>query len=64
MYGPGGSYAVFAGRDASRALALGTLKEEDLANASLDGLDERQREVLEEWVRFYTKNYKQVGVLA
>lgn len=39
FYGPGGSYHVFAGRDASRALALGSLEQADVENSSIDGME-------------------------
>ncbi|KAM3341844.1 hypothetical protein P3S68_026810 [Capsicum galapagoense] len=39
FYGPGGSYAMFAGRDASRVLAQLSFKPEDF-NGSLEGLSD------------------------
>ena len=42
FYGPEGPYANFAGRDASRALALMSLKIEDVENRDLSDLNEEQ----------------------
>eukprot|EP01134_Creolimax_fragrantissima_P000714 CFRG0714T1 len=59
-YKPGKGYALFAGRDASRALALMSLKVDD-ATANLDGLEPKQMDVLDNWVSFYKKKYKVMG---
>ena len=48
FYGPGGPYALFAGKDASRALAKMTFKENDL-NGDLTGLDVFELEALQDW---------------
>ncbi|PHT98798.1 Membrane steroid-binding protein 2 [Capsicum chinense] len=47
FYGPGGSYAMFAGRDASRALAQLSFKPEDI-NGNLEGLSDAQLEILQD----------------
>lgn len=63
LYGPGGAYHVFAGRDASRALALGSMDEHEAANASLEGLSTEQQEALTSWESFFAKNYAVRGRL-
>eukprot|EP01128_Nolandella_sp_AFSM9_P000603 TRINITY_DN10752_c0_g1_i1.p2 TRINITY_DN10752_c0_g1~~TRINITY_DN10752_c0_g1_i1.p2 ORF type:complete len:149 (-),score=39.62 TRINITY_DN10752_c0_g1_i1:134-580(-) len=60
FYGPGGSYHVFAGHDISRALATGSLKEEDVNNSSLDGLSPQELQALEEWISTFSK-YPVIG---
>ncbi|WFD32382.1 hypothetical protein MSPP1_003427 [Malassezia sp. CBS 17886] len=48
MYGPGCGYNVFAGKDASRALGMSSLKEED-AVSDYSTLTESQLKVLDDW---------------
>lgn len=52
-YGPGGSYAVLAGKDGSRALGLSSLKTED-AVADWSVLEEKERKTLDDWYTFFT----------
>lgn len=52
-YGPGGSYALFAGKDASRALGLSSLKPED-AVPDWSTLEEKDRNTLNDWHSFFT----------
>lgn len=59
-YGPGGSYAVLAGKDGSRALGLSSLKPED-AVADWSTLEEKERKTLDDWHTFFTKRYNIVG---
>ncbi|XP_072972681.1 probable steroid-binding protein 3 [Typha angustifolia] len=63
FYGPGGSYAVFAGREASRALGKMSKSEEDV-NGNLDGLSEKEMGVLEDWEKKFQAKYPVVGRLA
>ncbi|KAI5303447.1 hypothetical protein KEM56_007537 [Ascosphaera pollenicola] len=60
MYKPGGSYHLFAGKDASRGLALSSLKPED-ARAEWYDLSDSQKKVLEDWFTFFKKRYNIVG---
>lgn len=80
LYGPAGPYHAFAGRDASRALALGrhalsrpcslhpphapSTDVRDAENGSLEGLSAEQEEALASWVHFFAKNYTVKGRLA
>ncbi|KAG8096183.1 hypothetical protein GUJ93_ZPchr0013g34158 [Zizania palustris] len=48
FYGPQGSYSLFAGRDATRALALMSFDPIDLTG-DLEGLDPDELEVLQDW---------------
>lgn len=52
--------AVFAGKDASRALASSSLKPEDCVPEWQD-LDDMEKTVLEEWYTFFSKRYNIVG---
>ncbi|KAG8699269.1 hypothetical protein FRC09_006718 [Ceratobasidium sp. 395] len=60
MYGPGGSYALLAGKDASVALGKSSLKPED-AVPDWSTLEESEKQTLEQWHGFFTKKYNIVG---
>ncbi|CAI9105923.1 OLC1v1004956C1 [Oldenlandia corymbosa var. corymbosa] len=62
FYGPGGPYALFAGRDASRALALMSFDPKDLTG-NIDGLSDAELEVLQDWEYKFREKYVQVGQL-
>ncbi|KAF4675887.1 hypothetical protein FOL47_007128 [Perkinsus chesapeaki] len=63
LYGPGGRYHLFAGKDATRAFALMSFKPEDIENStSTEGFQEENWQALQEWVDKYEK-YEKVGVL-
>lgn len=62
FYGPGGSYAMFAGREASRALALLSFKPQDL-NGNLEGLDDSELQILQDWEDKFMDKYVKVGEL-
>lgn len=53
VYGPGGSYNIFAGKDGSRGLGLSSLKAED-AVADYSVLDEKSLQVLDDWHAFFS----------
>ena len=52
VYGKGGSYSLFSGKDASRALGLSSLKPED-AVPDWSTLEEKDRRTLNEWHAFF-----------
>lgn len=65
MYGAGGPYNIFAGRDASRALAKMSFKPEDLNSSDLSDLTPEQQKTLAEWETKFivTRKYPVVGNL-
>lgn len=65
FYGAGGGYNKFAGKDISRALAKMSFDPEDLANANVDDLEEKQIKVLDDWIKTFEekKGYPIVGRL-
>jgi predicted heme/steroid binding protein len=64
MYGPGGGYHGFAGRDATRAFATGCLETECMVS-SIDGLTESELKEIDRWVELYHNHdkYTYVGRL-
>ncbi|XP_073288084.1 probable steroid-binding protein 3 [Primulina huaijiensis] len=60
FYGPGGAYCVFAGKDASRALAKMSKEEHDVV-PSLDGLTDQEFGVLNDWEKKFEAKYPIVG---
>lgn len=52
-YGPGKSYNLFAGKDASKALGMSSLKEED-AVSDYSGLSEADLKTLNDWHDFFS----------
>ncbi|KAL2076097.1 hypothetical protein VTL71DRAFT_1040 [Oculimacula yallundae] len=69
FYGPGGPYANFAGRDASRGLACGSFDEDMLTKDlqgeldDLKGLGEDELEALRGWEERFDEKYLVVGRL-
>ncbi|KAK3111817.1 hypothetical protein LTR53_012543 [Teratosphaeriaceae sp. CCFEE 6253] len=59
-YGPEGSYKVFAGRDASRALAQSSLKDEE-CRPDWQDLSDDHKKVLNDWYTFFSKRYNIKG---
>ena len=53
---------VFAGHDASRALALTSTKEADVLPEWSD-LSDKEKGVLEDWLTFFSKRYNIVGMV-
>ena len=62
FYGPGGPYALFAGRDASRALAKMSFEASDLTG-DISGLGPFEVEALQEWELKFKSKYVTVGII-
>ena len=64
LYGVGGDYNAFAGRDATRALATGCAKQECVVDG-VDGLSESELKEIDRWVELYrtSDKYTLVGRL-
>ncbi|CAH9108185.1 unnamed protein product [Cuscuta europaea] len=60
FYAPGGSYSIFAGKDATRALAKMSKAEEDIS-PSTEGLSEKEIGVLQDWEKKFEAKYPVVG---
>ncbi|MCA0777026.1 cytochrome b5 domain-containing protein, partial [Vibrio vulnificus] len=60
FYGAGGDYAMFAGKDASRALGKMSKNEEDVS-PSLEGLTEKEMTTLNDWEKKFEAKYPVVG---
>ena len=58
VYGKGKSYNLFAGKDASKALGMSSLKPGD-AVSDYSTLPENERKVLEDWYSFFEYVYVQ-----
>jgi len=62
-YGPGQGYHIFAGKDASRALAKSSLNPAD-ALPEYEDLSDKQKKVLSDWFHFFSLRYNVVGKVA
>lgn len=62
FYGPGGPYALFAGKDASRALAKMSFEEKDLTG-DISGLGPFELEALNDWEFKFMSKYAKVGTI-
>ena len=51
---------VFAGKDASRALGMSSVKPEDVT-AQWEDLPAKEKKVLDDWMTFFSKRYNVVG---
>ncbi|RHY29955.1 hypothetical protein DYB32_004745 [Aphanomyces invadans] len=60
-YGPNGGYKMFAGRDATRALALMSFDQENLDHPTEEGLTETQIKTLADWEAKFQSKYRVVG---
>ncbi|KAG8072725.1 hypothetical protein GUJ93_ZPchr0006g46148 [Zizania palustris] len=62
FYGPGGDYAIFAGREASRA--LGKMSKDDAdVSGDLSGLSDKELGVLADWETKFQAKYPIVARL-
>jgi membrane-associated progesterone receptor component len=62
FYGPGGPYHLFAGKDASRALAKMSFEDKDL-NGDLTDLGVFEMEALQDWEYKFMSKYVKVGTV-
>ncbi|XP_016490703.1 membrane steroid-binding protein 2 [Nicotiana tabacum] len=62
FYGPGGPYALFAGKDASRALAKMSFDEKDLTG-DISGLGAFELDALQDWEHKFMSKYVKVGTV-
>ncbi|GAB2233433.1 hypothetical protein Droror1_Dr00002656 [Drosera rotundifolia] len=62
FYGPGGPYALFAGKDASRALAKMSFEDKDLTG-DITGLGPFELEALQDWEYKFMSKYVKVGTV-
>ncbi|XP_028803432.1 membrane steroid-binding protein 1-like [Neltuma alba] len=60
FYGPGGPYALFAGKDASRALAKMSFEEKELTG-DISGLGPFELDALQDWEYKFMSKYVKVG---
>ncbi|CAG8726497.1 2047_t:CDS:2, partial [Dentiscutata erythropus] len=58
LYGVGGSYHAFAGKDASKGLATGSMTD---VVGDYSSLDESQLKTLNEWYDYFARKYNIVG---
>jgi len=63
FYGPGGPYGLFAGRDASRALAKSSFEAVYLDDPCVDNLTADEKTTLTEWAGSYEHKYINMGWL-
>lgn len=62
FYGPGAAYALFAGKDASRALAKMSFESQDL-NGDISGLTPMELSALNDWEYKFATKYAKVGTI-
>eukprot|EP00298_Acanthocystis_sp_HF-20_P021360 c27670_g1_i1.p1 GENE.c27670_g1_i1~~c27670_g1_i1.p1 ORF type:complete len:112 (-),score=47.19 c27670_g1_i1:110-424(-) len=62
FYGPGGSYSLLAGSDATRALGKMSLSAADV-NGNTDDLTTEEWTVVRDWIAKFKNKYQIVGTL-
>ena len=63
FYGKGNGYFFIAGMDASRALACMNFEVSNVENPTLEGLEPRALEIMQEWHDKLMKKYPIIGTL-
>ena len=65
LFTAGASYSMFAGRDATRGLAMSDLDPDNLDQrpGDISDLDATQQQTLQQWVTMFEAKYPAVGVL-
>jgi len=65
FYGKDCAYCLFAGHDASRALAKMSLDVKDVENSDISDLTEKENQVLHDWIKTFEerKGYPVVGIM-
>ncbi|CAD6886343.1 unnamed protein product [Tilletia laevis] len=62
VYGPGGGYETFSGRDSTRNFALYSTEAKN-DGSCIDDLGEKEIKMLAEWRRWFDEHYPLVGVI-
>ncbi|XP_043713761.1 membrane steroid-binding protein 1-like [Telopea speciosissima] len=62
FYGPGGPYALFGGKEASRALATLSFEEKNFSG-DISGLSSLELENLQYWENKFMNKYVKVGII-
>jgi len=62
VYGPGGGYATFSGRDSTRNFALYSTEAKD-DGSCIEDLEEKDFKMLAEWRRWFDERYPLVAVI-
>lgn len=61
LYGPGGNYHIFAGKDCTRAFALMSTNGEDCNRRDVDDLNASHCATLKQWIKMFNEKYIVVG---
>jgi membrane-associated progesterone receptor component len=61
LYGPGGKYNIFAGKDCTRAFALMSTSGEECNRRDVDDLNSTHRATLRQWIKVFSEKYVVVG---
>jgi membrane-associated progesterone receptor component len=61
LYGPGGNYHVFAGKDCTRAFALMSTDSAECNRQDVDDLNATHRTTLRQWIKMFGDKYIVVG---